>query len=68
MPSQQNVSQTDRLTNGVAALSLGRERTPHQVPLDGGKAGYRVTLKPAANMVNFKFNREAILKASKITF
>ena len=42
----------------------------HSPPGDVGNDGYRVVLKPAANMVRFKlnFNTEAILKASSIKF
>ena len=57
----------ERVTDGVAALSLGRDD-------QGGSgadqltdtSGYKVTLKPAASMVKFRFNKEAILRSSNI--
>lgn len=66
LPTQQTVSQAhdrDRIVDGVAALSLSQEQASHrQVAQNGGN----VTLKPAANMTEFRFNKEAILKASNI--
>ena len=59
----------EEMSSDMARLKLeqgaSRYRSP---PGDAGKDGYRVVLKPAANMVRFKFNAEAILKASNIKF
>ena len=55
------------IASNMAGLKLEQARVPqHHSPVDVGKDGYRVSLKPAANMVKFKFNMEAILKASNI--
>ena len=54
------------LTSGMAGLKLEQGAPHYHSSVDMGKDGYRVELKPAANMVKFKFNTEAVLKASNI--
>ena len=59
----------EEISSGMARLKLEQGASHyHSTPGDVGKDGYRVVLKPAANMVRFKFNTEAILKASNIKF
>ena len=54
------------IVSGMAGLKLEQGAPHYHSPVDVGKDGYRVELKPAANMVKFKFNTETILKASNI--
>ena len=57
---------------GGGGASQHHSLAPHAGKGEAGKDGHgyrsRVVLKPAANMVGFKFNTEAILKASNIKF
>lgn len=51
----------ETIASGMEALTLTQEgASHHQAPFG------RVTLKPAASMVRFRFNKEAILKVSNI--
>lgn len=54
-------------TSGRAALGEeGGGGSHQQTSVDEGNGGNRMVLKPAANMARFRFNTEAILKASNI--
>ena len=61
-----------RLKLGGGGASQHHSLAPHAGQGEAGKDGHgyrsRVVLKPAANMVGFKFNTEAILKASNVKF
>ena len=65
---QEILSSRDKegIVSGMAGLKLEQGAPHYHSPVDVDKDGYRVELKPAANMVKFKFNTEAILKVSNI--
>ncbi len=71
VPNQQVSRNRDKegITSDMARLKLEEGAFHYHSPTGGvGKDDYRVVSKPAPNMVKFKFNTEAILKASNINF
>ena len=52
----------------MTGLKLEQGASHYHSPVNVGKDGFRVELKPVANMAKFKFNTEAILKASNVKY